>query len=355
MPVRILESTSKRAYVHLLTDGKYLPGVLVMHKSHLDTKSRYSFVVMLTPGVDQSVRAALQSRGIIVKDIEYLRPPASKHQLNDYDKRFSETWAKLRVFELVEYERVILRDIDMLLLKNMDDLFDLSIPHDHIAATHACSCNLMKFRHYPSDWVPANCPYTPLTWPSCLDRATAVTKNSPRCHHLLNGGLVLLHPSLEMARHIQNALYTSPQIRKYRFPDQDLLADVFKNKWVPLPYVYNAMKHMRIAHKDIWRDADIKCLHYVMDKPWQYRPLPPSATSGVQRETQLSTTLASCKAGGSLLEGAAMRRIQQEFDELVHHWWAAFDELELEMSGSEHWDVIEENVNRHPVSVFNAN
>jgi len=92
-----------------------------------------------------------------------------------------------------------------------------------------------------------------------------------------------------------------------------------------------------------------------MDKPWQYRPHLASSTTGVQRETQLSTTLASCKAGGSLLDGSMMRRIQKDFDQLVQSWWRVFDELEREIRGNEHWDVIELNVNRLPATIFNSN
>ena len=97
MPSRTLTSAPKWAYVHLLTDARYLPGVLVLHKSHLDTKSRHLFVVMVTPNVGPSIRAILRSRGVVVKDVEYLCPPPSTHELNEYDKRFAETWTKLRL------------------------------------------------------------------------------------------------------------------------------------------------------------------------------------------------------------------------------------------------------------------
>src|SRR5258707_14423302 len=96
MPSRTLTSSTKWAYVHLLTDTRYLPGVLVLHKSHLDTKSRNPFVVMVTQNIDQCVRGILRSRGAVVRDVDYLRPPASKHELNDYDKWFAEAWTKLR-------------------------------------------------------------------------------------------------------------------------------------------------------------------------------------------------------------------------------------------------------------------
>lgn len=53
-------------------------------------------------------------------------------------------------------QRVVLRDIDMLLLQNVDDLLEFDLPEDYIAATHVCACNPRRFPHYPHDW----CGYT---------------------------------------------------------------------------------------------------------------------------------------------------------------------------------------------------
>lgn len=60
-------------------------------------------------------------------------------------------------------------------------------------------------------------------------------------------------------------------VENYQFPDQDLLADVFEGRWVPLPYVYNALKTLRWkeVHDLIWRDQEVKNVHYILSpKPW---------------------------------------------------------------------------------------
>jgi hypothetical protein len=41
----------------------------------------------------------------------------------------------------------------MLVKKNMDDLFDMELPADWIAAAHVCACNPWKLKHYPADWL----------------------------------------------------------------------------------------------------------------------------------------------------------------------------------------------------------
>ena len=49
-------------------------------------------------------------------------------------------------------KRIILLDSDMLVLKNMDELMSIDLPHDHIAAVHVCACNPRRLAHYPKDW-----------------------------------------------------------------------------------------------------------------------------------------------------------------------------------------------------------
>ena len=40
----------------------------------------------------------------------------------------------------------------MIVMRNMDELFDIDLPEGWIAAGHVCACNPMKFSHYPADW-----------------------------------------------------------------------------------------------------------------------------------------------------------------------------------------------------------
>ena len=55
------------------------------------------------------------------------------------------------------------------------------------------------------------------------------------------------------------------------FPDQDFLAEFFRGKWQAVGYQYNALKTMRYWHPEMWRDEEIRNLHYIVDKPWSKR------------------------------------------------------------------------------------
>jgi alpha-N-acetylglucosamine transferase len=68
------------------------------------------------------------------------------------ESRFNETWSKINVYGLDQFERISVLDGDMLVMKNMDELMDIPIPDDGLAACHACVCNPRHLSHYPSTW-----------------------------------------------------------------------------------------------------------------------------------------------------------------------------------------------------------
>ncbi|KAF9240892.1 glycosyltransferase family 8 protein [Melanogaster broomeanus] len=244
--------------VTLLTKTNYLPGVVVLEYTLRSVGSAYPLIVMATPSLPQEARDILQRRNIRVVDIQSLRPPEGLHTLSAHDARFADTWTKLRAFEVTGYDRVVLMDADMIMMRNMDELMDLPLGKDEIAAAHVCACNPRKLTHYPVDWVPENCAYTPLSHPTAITAPTPITDESPRPHTQLNSGLVVLNPSAELAEAVYNHLYTSPLVPTWSFPDQDLLSDFFKGKWKPLPWCYNALKTLMIIHKPLWCDEEIQ-------------------------------------------------------------------------------------------------
>ena len=57
---------------------------------------------------------------------------------------------------------------------------------------------------------------------------------------------------------------------EYDFADQSLLSDLFKGRWVALPYIYNALKTLRDVHRPIWREERVKNIHYILSpKPFE--------------------------------------------------------------------------------------
>jgi len=313
-PLTCSDMGIKAAYATLLTKTSYLPGVLVLDYTLRSVGSEYPLVVMATPTLPQEARNILTRRRITVIDVQPLPPPVGLDALPAQDARFVEAWAKLRVFELADYDRIVLLDADMIVMRKMDELMELPLAKDEIAATHVCACNPRKLDYYPADWVPENCAYTPLSHPTGLTNPTKIVDSSPRPYSLLNGGLVMFNPSPALGQAIFNHLYTSPLLSTWTFTDQDLLSDLFKGKWKPLPWCYNALKTLMVIHTPLWRDEEVRCLHYILaDKPRHAR-VP--------------------KEGGG------------QYDRLHQWWWDRLELLgaEMQVSDKEGWNVIMANV-----------
>ncbi|ODQ52684.1 nucleotide-diphospho-sugar transferase [Saitoella complicata NRRL Y-17804] len=260
----------KKAWACLLTGSPgYLSGFLTLHYSLRKHASKYPLIALLNPSdtLYPLFLSALQQRGIPHRDIEALRPVEDREF--EGDPRFKECWTKLEMFGLYEFERVGFLDSDMLVLQNMDELFEIPLEPHQIAASAACVCNPRKRAHYPPTWIPENCAYSKQCYDPAL-AATAATDAIPPTFGLgaLNSGLVILHPSPENYKRVTAPLSNPPLYRTFLFPDQDLLAHVFKGDWIPLPYVYNALKTLKGQHAEMWRDEEVKNLHFIIDKPW---------------------------------------------------------------------------------------
>ena len=90
-----------------------------------------------------------------------------------------------------------------------------------------------------------------------------------------NGGLQVVNPSKAVYDLISQRLASDTDVANYDFADQSLLSDVFWGRWVPIPYIYNALKTMawQETHQTIWKDDQIKNIHYLLSpKPWDETP-----------------------------------------------------------------------------------
>ncbi|WP_343465078.1 glycosyltransferase family 8 protein [Pantoea sp.] len=253
------------AWVTLLTQPEYVIGVRALHRSLQRSKTQWPLVVMVTKAIPQETQQALRAQGCVIHPVDPLLPKDSLEQ-HYASAQFGEVWSKLRVWELTHYQRVVFLDADMLVLRNMDELFTLDMGDSPLAACHACRCNPNKIASYPASWQPDNCHYT---W-------QASGKAAPADLDLyLNGGFLVLNPDREVFAWLQHNVQAIDDLRRYPFSEQDLLNELFKDRWLPLSWVYNALKTLPFQHAGLWRDDKVKNLHYILAKPWQRDRHPP--------------------------------------------------------------------------------
>ncbi|KAI9591602.1 LPS:glycosyltransferase [Syncephalis fuscata] len=273
--------TLRCAWVTLLTRDNYLDGARVLCRSLQNTATPYPLIVMYTDTLSESSIERLRLDGALLKRIDLITKddlplPTENEYLWAY---YRDIWTKLRVWQLTDYDRVCFLDSDMVVVRNMDEVFDVAIGGStgfDIAAAHACTCNPLNIAGYPSTWVPENCAYTHQC-AHCVGKSPP----SPGPHtNYFNSGFMVLTPSEEEFQAILRAARETDDLSSFRFVDQDLLNIYFEERVLSMPYIYNALKTLRAYHSAIWRDDDVRCIHYILEKPWSVDRNNPAVSDG---------------------------------------------------------------------------
>ncbi|EXJ90664.1 hypothetical protein A1O1_03768 [Capronia coronata CBS 617.96] len=272
-------------WVTLVTKPSYVPGAIILAHTLDQHESNYPLLVQYTASLGHEAVHALEQEGrnyrrIQLQQLDLLLPRKDQENTASVAQRFRDTFTKLRAFEVYKlgYTKAVFLDADMAAFQNPDEIFDCKLPsRDWLGANHACVCNLDHDSWAPPDWIKGNCAYTPLKGPD--DVAPEITPQSRPTYRLLNGGMLLFHPSESLWNSMLDYFNTSDRLKTYQFPDQDFLADFFRDKWKPLSWKYNALKTMRYWHPQIWSDEKLVVLHYIVDKPWE-RKIGPRGIAG---------------------------------------------------------------------------
>lgn len=137
-------------YVTYLSSDDYVEGALVLHASLKRVRSKYRLVALLTVDISAHSEATLAAFGIRIKRLlETAKVPEDLRQRNAAQNLVSWNMCfdKLFIFELTEYEQIVYVDCDMLVRRNIDELFE----RPHMSAVAAG-------RNFPGNesWVDLN-------------------------------------------------------------------------------------------------------------------------------------------------------------------------------------------------------
>ena len=110
---------SRYAYVTMLYgDNDYFLGTLIFILSLLKTKPKYDTVLLYTFDVPTYKLDILKKYYTRTKEITYIQ---LKHKIRR--KRFQNIFTKLKIFTLIDYEKILYLDNDMYVQKNLDHIF----------------------------------------------------------------------------------------------------------------------------------------------------------------------------------------------------------------------------------------
>ncbi|ESZ99343.1 glycosyltransferase family 8 protein [Sclerotinia borealis F-4128] len=294
----------KAAYATLITSPSYLPGALLLAHTLRLHGSQFPLILLYT-GLPAHYIPILEVEAkhsnIILQETTLL----TISQSFGVAPRFAHTWTKLQVFSLYRdgWERICFLDADIMIMGSMDELLlnvVLSIPGvqgekgKRLAANHVCVCNLENDNWAPSTWTHQNCAYTsspstalPLRnvlrtnrLPEENVQSVPASGTGPPTHTLLNSGLFVFEPSVETWNDMWRFISSNrAALDTYQFPDQDFLTEWWRDRWISVGWKWNALKTWRYWHPEMWRDEDVRGLHYIVDKPWTAR-VPASGIAG---------------------------------------------------------------------------
>lgn len=225
-----------KTYLTVLSSESYLPGVIILHNS-LQKHCSIGLVVLCCDDLDERIFQILTRLGIehIVMHDDVLPDFIKKAPREERMRKMGEwerTFFKLRMFELNQFDKIVYLDSDMIVAKNIDELFDFP---DMSAV------------------------------PDALFYCKQTTD--------INSGTLVFVPKTGFLDCIQSELIEQWNYGGYPFGDQEIISRYWRNHQIPdshyLPLEYNAAvsrMHLYIPH------IKPKIYHYVNHfKPWNMK------------------------------------------------------------------------------------
>ncbi|KAF8008867.1 hypothetical protein BT93_J0003 [Corymbia citriodora subsp. variegata] len=251
------ENQPSCAYVTFLAgNGDYLKGVVGLAKGLRKAKSKYPLVVAILPDVPADHRKILVDQGCIVREIEPVYAPENQTQFAM--AYYVINYSKLRIWEFVEYSKMIYLDGDIQVFDNIDHLFDLA--NGFFYAVMDCFCE-KTWSHTPQFEI-GYCQQCPdkVQWPDHV---------GPKPSLYFNAGMFVYEPNLDTYHDLLEALKITPATP---FAEQDFLNMYFKDIYKPIPNVYNLVLAMLWRHPENVELDKVKVVHYCAagSKPWRY-------------------------------------------------------------------------------------
>jgi len=251
----------------------YLPGILMVGKSirNIDKGELkdIDLVCLVTPDISSDSRHDILKYYDKIIEIPYIEIPYQniKHKNIEMQKIYSKTFTKLNCFNLIEYEKIILIDADMIVLKSeFFSLFDIPAPAGIFLG------NLSGFKsNIKALYNRVYGRY--LTHGSLIPKSFYnITCDDIRKKYGYNGGcaylgvetsICLLKPNIEDFEKLKSLILRAKP-RTYK-SDTDLISRYFEGKW----------RHIDLKYLGRWvyppeePDYIVLDLYGMEGKPWQ--------------------------------------------------------------------------------------
>ena len=256
------------AYVFLvMINDSYVPGVLAAAASIRIAGTKHDIVCMVTDDVSDVARRMLHSvvdHIMPVTHLEYeIKPLKLERQNKIYGSWIASSFTKWNALALVEYDKVLFMDADIIILESIDHIFDMSAP----AATFSSPWAKNYTREYNSGEFSLK--YT-------IRHGGQVTptqiKDAFKGGYCFIASLVLLSPNMDEYDELLNMINSMQPfgLDSYSTVDEQSLA-YYYSTIRPRTWTHIHQRYNFIIHKPQWlAKGDVpKVLHYFHKlKPW---------------------------------------------------------------------------------------
>jgi len=232
---------SRYAYATLVTNADYATGAVALVRSLRHSGSGADILVMHTGGVEKAVLEPLSVLGAHLMPVELLptsdafnerHARARLHAAAPFTKGTKpafhtplDNFAKLRLWQFTDYERIVFIDADAIAVKNIDRLF-----------------------RYPEFSAAPN------VYEGLAD------------FHRLNSGVFVAEPSEKTFAAMLERL-DAPEAFWQR-TDQTFLQAFFP-EWHGLPVHFNMLQYVWFNLPELWDWNSVSVVHYQYEKPWE--------------------------------------------------------------------------------------
>jgi len=235
------QQAMRNAFVTLVTNADYIMGATALVHSLHRTGTTADIVILHTGAVSPEALGNLKTIGCRTIEVSHLplsdgfnerharknlhgAAPFTKGRKPEFHTPL-DNFCKLRLWELTEYGTLVFLDADVIVLKNIDKLFE-----------------------YPEFSAAPN------VYESLAD------------FHRLNSGVFVAKPSLETFERMLIALDRPDAF--WRRTDQTFLESFFPD-WHGLPVTMNMLQYVWFNMPALWDWKSVAILHYQYEKPWE--------------------------------------------------------------------------------------
>ncbi|KAI8112041.1 hypothetical protein M9435_004536 [Picochlorum sp. BPE23] len=248
------------AYAVYVASQDYVLGAKGLFRSIRKTGSNFEVIALVLDDFNKSSMSELRAIGYKIVQVNPIKYNVQGADIPVWSS--NSMFSILHLFNLSTYSRIVKLDVDMLVLRNIDELFYLG---DNILLAGVGTSSAGRVG---PGWILPGLQYF---------------KGDAEA---LNGGMYSLVPSSKIFERMMVKLAQDEQIgQRYGNFEQSFLSAFFKEDFFRLDPMYNVRITYAIFNPELWSPGEMKIFHFVgPNKPWlrdSYRTSKPSMPTGI--------------------------------------------------------------------------